>query len=506
MTDVSLTDPDPTEPVSESTYHKDLTLLGLIFLSLGDSIGSGLVFGTGTSLKAAGPAGVLFSFLGATYTVFVLLTSLAEMSTRNPDTGGIITMCEHYIDDSSAFAIGWNTLISKIAGTAASMQAVSASIAYWLPNVPRWVWGICTWVWGFGINCFPVKQFSIVQQVMSSSQVLVVLGLTTALILCAMGAIGERSDMGRSWKSTPFENGFWGFADAWLITTCAYDGADDIATTSGEAQETRKSLKRTIYVVFIVLVFVYGVNNTFIGVGVSPEHSGLGVISPFTLVLSDAGISVAADIVNAVVVITICCMLLGYPYNSSRMTRELAANGRAPAILSGLTPWGVPIPALFASMMVSAVVYSVSLFSSDAFACALELSGVLTLIDWIMVSACLIRFRAGYRNVADRISKAAYIAPCWPWGQVGLMVVCFVVLVSSIGSSFVHGEFLKGSMALTGPVLVVVAYVIHKYRTGSKFVTIAQIEERLLAIDKSAETASDVQGEERPVEASLITP
>jgi lysine-specific permease len=482
------------EARSESTYHKDLTLFGLIFLSLGDSIGSGLLFGSGTALKAAGPGGVFVSFIGATYTVFVLLTSLAEMSTRSPDTGGIITMCEHYIHDSSAFAIGYNTVMSKIAGTAVSMQAVSSCVHFWLPHVPPWVWGICTWVWSFSVNCLPVKYFSAIQSTMSTFEVIVVIALTLSLSLCALGVIGEGSEAGRSWQTESFRNGFWGFSDAWLIMTCAYDGADDIATTSGEAKETQKSLKRTIYVVFAVLVFVYGLNNAFLGIALSPSEPELGVTSPFTLVLKKAGIDIAAHIVNAIVIISICCMLLGYPYNQCRMARELAANGRGPAILSGLTSWGVPIPALLATMILSAVVYAISLFSEDAFACALEFSGVLTLIDWIMVSICLLRSRIAYRSVSSRIAPADYIAPCWPWGQVGLVIVCAIVKVSSISSSFVHQEVLKGSMALLGPVIIGCCFFIHRYRTGSKFVTIAQIEERLLASEENvSEMGSQVE-------------
>jgi lysine-specific permease len=330
---------------------------------------------------------------------------------------------------------------------------------------------------------------------MSTGEVVLVLALTVTLALCALGIIGDGTDSGRSWNTSPFCNGFWGFADAWLITTCAYDGSDDIATTSGEARETRKSLKRTIYVVFVVLVFVYGVNNTFLGIALSPSSPELGVASPFTLVLQSAGVGVAADIVNAVVIIAICCMLLGYPYNQSRMARELAANGRGPAALSGLTSWGVPVPALLATMIVSALVYAVSLFSEDAFACALELSGVLTLVDWTMVSVCHLRFRTAYRRVHERITAAAYVAPCWPLGQVGLALVCTVILVSSIGSSFVHGEILKGSMALAGPVIIVFVFCVHKLRTKSQFVTIGQIEERLLTNDKNADET--VNQEER---------
>jgi hypothetical protein len=62
--------------------------------------------------------------------------------------------------------------------------------------------------------------------------------------------------------------------------------------------------------------------------------------------------------------------------------------------------------------------------------------------------------------------------------------VCTVIFVSSIGSSFAHGEVVKAVMSIVGPVIVVAMYGIHQILTRSKLVTIAQIEARLLESGK----------------------
>jgi amino acid permease len=268
------------------------------------------------------------------------------------------------------------------------------------------------------------------------------------------------------------------------VLTFAYDGADDIATAAGEASETRRSLKRTIYAICLLLSIVYGLNSIFLGLALNLDDSEIGSVSPFTLVLRTAGVGVAADVVNGVVIFAICGMLLARSYASSRLARELGANGRAPAVIGRLTAWGVPVPALGATLAAGAVIYGVSLFSENAFSSALELAGVLVLLNWVMASVCLLRYRIAYNGVKGKLAPAAYTAPAYPWGHLLLCVVCLAVLVSSVASSFVQGQNVKGSMAIVGPAITCVIYVVHKRRSGSKLLTIREIEDGLLEKDK----------------------
>jgi lysine-specific permease len=485
-----LEEPSAAPPeVHINEYRKDLTLMGLVFLSLGNAIGSGLMYGSGTAVKSAGPAGILISFLGATFTGFVLLAAIAEMSTRSPNTGGVVAMCESYIDESSALAIGYSVVISTVAGTSTGMQAISSCVAYWLPSIPRWVWGIVSWMWAFVINCLPVRYFSYVQRTMVGIEIVIVTSLTISVMLCAFGAIGHSDYHGRFWAERPFGIGISGFADAWLIATFSFDGSEHFATTSGEAKETRRSLKRVTYIVFIVLVLIYGINYIFIGIVVGPDEMDLGDVSPFTLILEHAGVGAAADLVNAAVIVVLSCVILGVSYFYSRMARELAVNGRGPKILSGITSWGVPIPAVFATMTTSALVYAISFFSEDGFSCAVALSGALSLITKVVVSVALLRFRKAYCRVSDKIAPASYIAPCWPWAQRALIVICPIVFVAALGSPFANGQLLKGCMTLAGTLIIACIYIIHKLIRKAPFITINQIEERLLANEKRAEAS-----------------
>jgi hypothetical protein len=67
-------------------------------------------------------------------------------------------------------------------------------------------------------------------------------GLTFSLIRCVFGGIGNGMTAGRIWREMPFQNGSCGFADAWVIPTCAYDGSDGIGTTSRRLHCARRCL------------------------------------------------------------------------------------------------------------------------------------------------------------------------------------------------------------------------------------------------------------------------
>jgi amino acid permease len=238
--------------------------------------------------------------------------------------------------------------------------------------------GHCDLVLGFRYALLQGETLSHVEWRLSSAEAVDGFGLTLSIILRVFGVIRNGMTPGRIWRDMSFQSGSCGFADAWVITTCAYDGSDDIATTSGGAGETRNCLKPTIYAVVIVLLVVYAPNNTFIGLRLEPTDHELGVMSPFTLVVRQVAIGVASDIVTAVVIIAMCCMLLRYPYHRGRMTRELAAAGGALRALATLISWVVPVTTLAVTMVASAIVPTVSLWSEGTFACAFELSGVLT--------------------------------------------------------------------------------------------------------------------------------
>ena len=76
--------------------------------SIGGVIGTGLFFGTATTLNDAGPLGIFLVYMFIGTICFATMVSLGEMIIFLPLPGGFIKLAERFVDPAFAFATGWN--------------------------------------------------------------------------------------------------------------------------------------------------------------------------------------------------------------------------------------------------------------------------------------------------------------------------------------------------------------------------------------------------------------
>ena len=78
-------------------------------IALGGCIGTGLFVGTGATLSLVGPANLFMAFVVMSAILWVVMNSLAEMTTYLPQSGSSVPLyIKRYFDPSLAFAAGWN--------------------------------------------------------------------------------------------------------------------------------------------------------------------------------------------------------------------------------------------------------------------------------------------------------------------------------------------------------------------------------------------------------------
>lgn len=78
----------------------------LTMMGLGSAIGAGLFLGTGTGIRAAGPA-ILLSYAVAGVLVVLVMRMLAEMAAALPSSGSFSTYAEEGIGRWAGFTLGW---------------------------------------------------------------------------------------------------------------------------------------------------------------------------------------------------------------------------------------------------------------------------------------------------------------------------------------------------------------------------------------------------------------
>jgi amino acid transporter len=108
---------------AERKLHRDVSRIGLLFVSLGSIIGSGWLFGALTSAQIAGPAAIISWVLGAVV-MLVLALVHAELGSMYPVAGGS-TRYPHFAFGSLAgFVIGWAVWVGAV--TVAPIEVLAA--------------------------------------------------------------------------------------------------------------------------------------------------------------------------------------------------------------------------------------------------------------------------------------------------------------------------------------------------------------------------------------------
>jgi amino acid transporter len=171
-----------------------------------------------------------------------------------------------------------------------------------------------------------------------------------------------------------------------------------IGVTAGEAGDPRRSVPRAIRQVFWrILIFYIGM-MFFIGILI-PYNDPLLLAtgsktaqSPLTIALSQAGISVAASVINALIVVAVLSAGNSSLYVASRTILFMARSGKAPKFLGYSNKGGVPWAALvFSNIGASIAFLSVSTSAGALYSALITLSGGKLLVSlWTLSESSLL--------------------------------------------------------------------------------------------------------------------
>jgi len=167
--------------------------------------------------------------------------------------------------------------------------------------------------------------------------------------LIDIGVIGGNFIGMRYWESPgAFSNGISGVAKVFAIAGSLYAGVEMVGVTAGECQNPRRAVPRAIKQVFWRIVIFYLGTIFFIGLLIPYNSPRLlsaqskTAASPLTISLQEAGIHVAAHIINGLIVLSVVSAGLSTIYIASRTIFNLGRTGRAPKFLGMINKRGVP--------------------------------------------------------------------------------------------------------------------------------------------------------------------
>ncbi|KAI8070565.1 amino acid permease/ SLC12A domain-containing protein [Gilbertella persicaria] len=421
----------------QARLHRGLKARHIQMIALGGTIGTGLFMASGKAISGAGPGGSLVSYGIVGLLIFCVMMSLGEMAAYIPVSGSFAHFAKRFVDPSLGFMLGWIYWVNWSVGVAVELTGIAMIMEYWVQNVPSVIWSIICLVLLVFINVFSVKGYGEVEYWISFIKVLTVIAFIIVGICVNVGATGGPyigvSNFHLEDGTFPF--GFLGVFNVFITAAFSFNGVEIVGITAGESENPHKTVPAAVKQVFYRIVLFYILSILIIGLNIpytDPDllkGSGNVSVSPFTLVFKKAGAAWAADLMNAIILVTMISAGNSGVYSSSRTLLALAEDGAAPCVFRRINRWGIPIWSVLATCAVGCLAFLTSLFSSGVvFNWLTALPSVAGLIVWVTISVTHIRFRIGLKAQGRSLTSLPYVAPFFPFADIFVIVVGCIVI------------------------------------------------------------------------------
>lgn len=482
---------DSCSSVDSTVKHKNTLRRGLKarhiqMIALGGTIGTGLFMASGKAISNGGPGGALVAYAIVGLLVFCVMMSLGEMAAFIPVSGSFAHYAKRFVDPSLGFMLGWIYWVNWSVGVAVELTGVAMIMEFWVKSIPSVVWSIICLVILVMINVFSVKGYGEVEYWMSLVKIITVIIFIIVGICVDTGAVGGNhigvTNFHLEGGAFPF--GFLGVFNVFITAAFSFNGVEIVGITAGESENPHKTVPAAVKQVFFRIVLFYILSMLIIGLVIpytDPDllkGSGNVAVSPFTLVFRKAGAAWAADLMNAIILITMISAGNSGVYSSSRTLLALAEDGSAPRLFARVNRWGIPIYSVLATCAVGCLAFLTSLFSSGVvFNWLTALPSVAGLIVWVTISITHIRFRMGLKAQGRLISSLPYAAPFFPFGDIFVIVVGCIVIAGQGYQTFLPPVDPKNCVsAYLSVMFCIVLYFGHKLVKRPSFVNVLDMD------------------------------
>ncbi|KIJ16508.1 hypothetical protein PAXINDRAFT_176227 [Paxillus involutus ATCC 200175] len=393
---------DPDEVLS---LHQDLKARQVSMITLGGSLGTGLIIGSGTALVRGGPLGLWFGYSLMGFICYLVMVALGEMRAYLPHKKGFAGYATRYVDPAFGFALGYNYLFKYFVQTTNNVNAAGAVVQYWTLAVPIEVWMVIYIAFIFAINLLGIRVFGEYWNPPN-------------------GPLGYYLINQVHNKQLSQFLGFWSTLTTALFS---YIGTELIGVTVGETQNPRKNVPKAIKRMFFRIVVFY-IGGTFvISLTVPSTNKTLFVAntskagaasSPFVVATTLVGIRVINHVINAVVLIFVLSASNSDLYIGSRTLYSLAVERKAPRIFAKVNRMGVSWPALILNTLVCFLTFlNASSSSCVAFGWFSNLIASFGAITWMCIVYTHIAFMRALKAQGIDRSTLPYKAPLQPFGS-----------------------------------------------------------------------------------------
>jgi AAT family amino acid transporter/aromatic amino acid transport protein AroP len=367
----------------------------LQMIALGGAIGTGLFYGSASTIALAGPA-VILSYLLGGIVIFFIMRMLGEMAVDEPVSGSFSHYATKYWGRFAGFVSGWNYWFNYVLVSMAELTAVGIYVHYWLPDVPQWLSALVCLVVITAVNLINVRAYGEFEFWMALIKITaIVLMIVLGLYLLGIAPQPFPENFSNLWANGGFlPNGWWGMGLATAVVMFSFGGIELIGITAGEAENPDRTIPRAInQVIWRILIFYVG--TMIVLMALWPWNKVGMEASPFVQIFENVGIPAAAHILNFVVLTAAISVYNSAIYSNSRMLYGLAKKGEAPQIFTRLSARGVPVIGILVSSGCTLVVVALNYFlEGHVFMYLMTIATCAAVISWVVICITHLKFRA----------------------------------------------------------------------------------------------------------------
>ncbi|MEB6339984.1 amino acid permease [Mammaliicoccus sciuri] len=440
-------------------------------IALGGTIGVGLFMGASSTIKWSGPSAI-FAYLVAGLFLYLVMRAMGELVYLYPTTGSFANYASDYLHPVAGYVTAWSNIFQWIVVGMSEVIAVGQYMQYWWPDLPTWIPGVIVVVTLAAANLASVKAFGEFEFWFAMIKVVTIILMIIAgfgLIFFGLGNGGNAIGFGNLTEHGGFfPKGIVGFFFALSMVVGSYQGVELIGITAGETKDPQKNIKKAVNgVIWRILIFYIGA--IFVIVTVYPWDQLGNVGSPFVATFAKVGITIAAGLINFVVITAAMSGCNSGIFSSSRMVYTLAQKGQMPRIFTKVMKTGVPFFAvlaisigIFVGVILNIVLPLVIDGSENIFVYVYSASILPGMVPWFMILFSHIQFR---RNHSDEIKDHPFKMPFAPYSNYLTLGFFILVLIGMLFNSETRVSVIIGIVFLS---VMTIVYFLRGYHKEDK--------------------------------------
>lgn len=432
--------------------QKGISKRHLLLMALVTGVGTGLLVGTGSALRHAGPLFLIVAYAMVGAMIYPTLQSAGEMAVNYSDlSGGYNNYPRKFVDPALAFATSWNYCIQWLSVIAIELVTAAMTIQYWNTSVNADVWVAIFYLFILFVNFNGAKGYGEGEFILGSCKLLMLVGFIIMSIVIDVGG-GPSGEFigGRYWTQVGYYTSFKGLASVLVTGAFSFGMSEFVALTAAEQSQPARAIPLSCKLIIWKILVLFLGSLTMLGLlvpynserlmGASSSDSSA---SPYVLAASLHGVRAVPSIINAVILISVTSVSSSALYSSSRTLQSLAEQKFAPSWFNYIDKRGRPLRSLVVCSIVGLFSFIAAYDQQETvFAWLMAISGLSQLFTWFGICISHVRFRYAlkYHNIS--LNSLGYVSQTGLWGsyyamfwQVLILIAQFWIALFPIGGA-----------------------------------------------------------------------